>query len=169
MMIAVIVDRIRMRRRAVSNVRSTASPNRASSRGSWPNAWTTFIAPSTSAARTPTIATRSWLLREARRRRPPNTVIGPTTQRDADQQFGGQRGGHGEQIDDAADRHDRVAQRDRHGGADDLFDDRGIRCQARGDFLGAVFLEKAGRHAHRLACTFMRTSATTRSPSQDTK
>ena len=49
-----------------------------------------------------------------------------------------------EQEGGAPHRHDRVAQRDRHGGSHHLLDQRGIRRHARGDFAGAVFLEEAG-------------------------
>src|SRR3546814_14514291 len=40
---------------------------------------------------------------------------------------------------------------DRDGGADDLFDDRGIRRHARGDLRRAVFLEEAGGEAEQVA------------------
>ena len=50
-----------------------------------------------------------------------------------------------------ADAHDDVAQRDRDGGADDLFDDRGVDGQPAGDFGRAVFLEESGRQAQQIA------------------
>ena len=71
--------------------------------------------------------------------------------RDAEQDAAGQLGRQGEQIGDAADPHHHVAQRHRHGGADDLFDDRGVRRHPRGDFGRAVFLEKAGGEAEQVA------------------
>ena len=45
----------------------------------------------------------------------------------------------------AGDAHDEVAQRDRQGGADDLFDDRRIDGQPRGDLRRAIFFEEARR------------------------
>ena len=71
--------------------------------------------------------------------------------RNAEQQHARELGGEREQIGDAADADDQVAQRDRHGGADDLFDDRGIRCHARCDFGWAVGLEKAGSEPQQIA------------------
>src|SRR3546814_6494235 len=44
-----------------------------------------------------------------------------------------------------------MAQRDRYGGSDDLFDDRGIRRHARGDLRRAVFLEETGGEAEQVA------------------
>ena len=79
MIVAVIAARVVIRRRAVWNVRSTASAKRARSRSSWLNAWTTRTAPSTSAVIAPISATRSWLVRETLRSRRPNQTIGSTT------------------------------------------------------------------------------------------
>lgn len=56
-----------------------------------------------------------------------------------------------EQIGDAPDPHHHVAERDRDGRADDLFDDRSVRGHARGDFGRAVFLEKSGGEAEQVA------------------
>ena len=50
-----------------------------------------------------------------------------------------------------ADAHDEVAQRDRDGGADDLFDDRGVDGHPAGDFGRAVLFEEAGREAQQVA------------------
>ncbi len=76
---AVRLARSVMRRRAVAKVVSTASPKRAASRSSWPNAWTIFIAPSTSVVVAPTLATRSWLERATFSSRRPMNTIGSTT------------------------------------------------------------------------------------------
>ncbi len=79
MTIAVIAARTRMRRLAASKVASTASPKRAASRISWVKAWTTLIAPSTSAMIVPMLAMRSWLDRDRSRTCRPRTMIGTIT------------------------------------------------------------------------------------------
>jgi hypothetical protein len=68
-----------IRRFAVANTRSTASLNREASRFCWLNAWTIFIAPSTSVVTVPTAAMRSWLRVEIARTRRPSTSIGART------------------------------------------------------------------------------------------
>ena len=55
----VITARRTIRRREVSNVRSTAPVKRSASRPSWLKPWTIFIAPKTSVTIAPTSATRS--------------------------------------------------------------------------------------------------------------
>ena len=72
-------------------------------------------------------------------------------ERNAEQHHPGELGREEEQDDDAGDRHDDVAQRDRHGGADDLFDDRRVDGQPAGDLGRAVFLEVTGREAEQIA------------------
>ena len=76
MTIAVMNARRMMRRLAAVKVALTAALKRAASRSSWPNAWTTFIAPRVSDAIEPTSATRSWLVREKFRTRRPSKAIG---------------------------------------------------------------------------------------------
>ncbi len=76
MTIAVIKARVRMRRLAAAKVASTAPAKRAASRTSWVNAWTTLIAPRTSATIVPTLAMRSWLDRDRSRTRRPKKMIG---------------------------------------------------------------------------------------------
>ncbi len=78
MTIAVISARTSMRRLAVVKTRSTASPKREVSRPCWLNAWTIFIAPSTSLVTVPTSAMRSWLWVEIARTRRPRMTIGRT-------------------------------------------------------------------------------------------
>ena len=68
----------------------------------------------------------------------------------AQQQQAGQLGRQREEIGEAADGGHHVAQRHRHGGADHLFDDRGVGRQARRDFGRAIFLEEARRLAQQI-------------------
>ena len=70
-----------MRRIAAPNARSAASANRCASCDSRANACTVWIAPSRSPASALVSATRSWLARESRRTRRPNTRIGSITSR----------------------------------------------------------------------------------------
>ncbi len=70
---------------------------------------------------------------------------------DAEQDAAGETRREREEIDDAADAHHHVAQRDRDRGADHLLDHRRVRRHARGDFGGAVFLEEAGSEAEQIA------------------
>ncbi len=55
----------------------------------------------------------------------------------------GELGAQHEQIGDAADQREDVAQRDRDGGADHLLDQRGIRGKPGGDLGRAILLEEA--------------------------
>ncbi len=71
--------------------------------------------------------------------------------RDAEKDARGEFRREAEQIDDAADAHHHVPQRDRYGCPDHLLDDRGIRRHARGNFGRAVFFEEAGREAQQVA------------------
>jgi hypothetical protein len=70
---------------------------------------------------------------------------------DARDQPQGQRRLEVEQVARPADRHDRVAQCDRNGRADDLLDQRGVGGHPRGYLPRAVFLEEAGREAQEVA------------------
>ena len=126
MTIAVIIARSRMRRLAVANTRSTASAKRAVSRPCWLNAWTIFIAPSTSLVTVPTSAMRSWLRVEIARTRRPRKTIGTTTSGMPSSIMPASLGASANRMTDAGDAHDDVAQRDRNGGADDLLDDRRV-------------------------------------------
>ena len=71
--------RSRIRFFAALNVTSTASANRTPSRLSWPKACTILIAPSASEMMVPTLATLSWLVRDAFSKRRPRKTIGNTT------------------------------------------------------------------------------------------
>ena len=70
---------------------------------------------------------------------------------DAEQHHARQLGGEEEQDHGAGQAHHEVAQRDRQGGADDLFDDRGVDRQPAGDLGRAILLEEAGREAQQVA------------------
>ena len=64
--------------------------------------------------------------------------------RDTEQHEAGQLGRQREQINDPAHPHEQVAQRNRHRGADNLFDHRSIRRHPRRDFGRPVLLKEAG-------------------------
>ena len=63
----------------------------------------------------------------------------------------GELGRQREHGGDAADAKDDVAQRDRDGGADHLFDDRRVDGDPRRDLGRPVLLEEAGRQAQQVA------------------
>ena len=63
-------------------------------------------------------------------------------ERDHQQHHQGEARADPEHITNAADAHHRVAQRQAGRGADHLFDDRGVRRDAAGDFGWAVFFEE---------------------------
>ena len=140
-----------MRFLAVLNTASVALVKRSASRSCWLKAWTIFIAPSTSPVTVPTSAMRSWLRLEMARTRRPRMVSGRTISGDADQHHRRQLGREDEQDDGAGDAHHDVAQRDRNGGADDLFDDGRVDRDAAGDLGRAVLLEEAGGEAQQVA------------------
>ena len=66
------------------------------------------------------------------------------------QQPGRQGRSESEQIDDAAEADHDIAERDRYGCPDHLFDHRRIRRHPRSDFGGSVFLEKARRQTQQI-------------------
>ena len=159
--IAVMIARSKMRRRAVREARSTASAKRVASRASWPNAWTIFIAPSTS----PTIAAdvgdavlaaardvaHAAAEHDDRQRRPAGCRAAASA---------GQPRREHEQIDDAADAEDDVAQRHRDGRADHLLDHRVSAVSREAISDGRFSSKKRGARRSRLCCTATRMSAT---------
>jgi hypothetical protein len=72
-------------------------------------------------------------------------------QRDADHQHARQLRRDREQVDQPADAGEGVAQRDRHRAADDLFDQRCVGSETRGDLGRAILLEEARRQAEQVA------------------
>ena len=151
MTIAVITARKMIRRFAVAKTLSTASAKRLVSRSCWLNAWTIFIAPRTSLVTAPTSAMRSWLSVEIARTLRPRNMIGPMISGTPSSISPASLGASANRMMMHADAHDDVAQRHRHGGADDLFDDRGVDRDPAGDFGRAIFLEEAGREAQQVA------------------
>jgi hypothetical protein len=115
------------------------------------NAWTIFIAPSTSLVTVPTSAMRSWLRVETCAHLAAEEDDRNDHERDAEQHHPASLGASTNRMTMQADAHDDVAQRDRHGGADDLLDDRRVDRDPRGDLGRAVLLEEAGRQAQQVA------------------
>jgi hypothetical protein len=130
--------------------RSTASEAAGSrSPGRRPGRSSSRPAPRTIA---PTSAIRSWLC--ARRAGPGGRADDrQDDERDAEQQHAVSFGRQGEQIDDAADAHDDVAQRDRDGRADDLLDDRVSAVSREAISDGRFSSKKRGASRSRLRCT----------------
>jgi hypothetical protein len=152
--IAVITARSTMRRFAVPNAFSTAPEKRLDSRPSCPKAWTIFIAPERlgddradigDAVLTGAGGLPHALGQEHDRQ---------DDDRNAEQQESGELGCEREQVDDAADAHDEVAQRDGHGLADHELDHRRVGGQARGDLGRAVLLEEARLEPEQVAMHF---------------
>ena len=150
MTVKVITARSVKRRRAMAKARCTASPKRSSSRLSWPNAWTTFIAPSVSDTVEPTSAMRSCDERLSDPEPLAEQDDRPEHERDADDQHRRQLGRQREQIDDPADAGGEVAKRDRDAGADHLLEDGGVGGQPRGDLGRPVLLEEARRQGQQV-------------------
>ena len=144
-MVKVMNARMVKRRRATPNAFSTVVRKRPSSRSSWPNAWTTFIAAQSLGDGRADV--RDTVLRRAAEVADPAAEEDhrPEDDRDADDQHSGKLGRQREQIDDAADAGSEVAQGDRHARADDLLEDSGVGSQPRGDFRRPVLLEEARR------------------------
>ena len=144
MTIAVIIARTRMRRLAAAKVASTASLNRAASRTSWVNAWTTLIAPSTSAD--DRADPRDAVLARPRQRphAPPEEDDRREDGGNDEEHQPGQLGAEDEHVGDAADAHERVPQRDRRRRRHHLLDHSGVRGQPAGDLRRPVVLEEGG-------------------------
>ena len=151
MTIAVMTARSSIRFLAVANTRSTASEKRERSRSCWLNAWTIFIAPRTSLVTVPTSAMRSWLMIETARTFRPTMVSGMTISGTPSSSRPASLGARKNRMMAQAMPMTRLRKRDRHGGADDLLDDRGVDGDPAGDFGRAVLLEEAGREAQQVA------------------
>ena len=76
-------------------------------------------------------------------------------QGDGNEQLRGQPGRKVKQIGSADHADQQIAQRHRYGGADHHFDQRGVRCHARGNFGRAVRFKEAGRHSQQIGLNLL--------------